>query len=1020
MVEPIESGRLATEPEPGLDAFLDALPCAALVFTASWRLQALNSAAGALLAAGAADLAGRPLRDLLPDCSGEQLSRSDGIWQPQRIQPARGEARPCLIRAARANPQAPSLVLVLCEEGRQELCRHVVEDYYHRLWDQAAVGLANLDPETGHIQQCNHLLAQMLGYPESALVGRRFTQLLHGDDQAANEALLAGLAAHHRDRYETECLAYRQDGTLVCLHLVVASVRDVSRTPICSMVVAHDVTVQRREERRLQAAEGRFRLLFEQNVAGMIRTTVDGRILECNEAFARMLGYGYPAQIIEHRGEDLFPAAESRAAFIAELQQLVRLRNHEVELRQRDGSSLWCLVNATLAPDSEGNLTVIEGSAIDITDRRHVAEHLRIQRDLANTLAAVTNVEDAAKVCIDAAVRASGMEAGGFYIHDPATGCLNLASWQGISDDLARLVAVISPGDVQHETIMRGRCIFALLRDLPQTEQMLQVDPGLRAVAIVPIVHQGEVTGGFTLGTRTRDEVPAANREAIEVVAALIGNAILRIRAESTVRQREAELATLFDSLRELVLVMDTSGIVLAANRGACANLGFTPTELVGRHVRELHPAEVRDQLDGVVESLARGRITSHSLPLLARDGTVVPVETTVARGTWGGRAVLFWVGRDISGLLVDRQRIIELTKREAVGRLAAGVAHEFNNLLQAMLGHATLLRLRAGDRVSCGRLASDLELQIRRGALLARKLLEFSLPGQGGREPIELGEALRHCLDTLRQLVPEHIAFEVDLTSESLVAECDSSQLELVIWNLVVNAVEAMPSGGELAVASGRLSSGEVWFSVADSGLGIRPEVRQHIFEPLFSTKQASESGGMGLAVVAEIVARHHGTIRLDEQVEHGARFLVTLPATSGPVPAPGTHQETQALACERRVLLVEDDEQVRGTITRLLQVLDCEVTAVGSGEDALALLDRRFELLITDLLLPGISGDQVAARLQDSNPEMRVIVVSGFGLTPELRQRALERGWRILPKPFGLDSLAREMALAWRIPAS
>ncbi|HPS78883.1 MAG TPA: PAS domain S-box protein [Thermoanaerobaculaceae bacterium] len=1009
-----------TEHELGLDAFLDALPCAALVFTASWRLQALNSAAAALLAASGADLAGRPLRDFLPDCSGEQLSRSDGIWQPQRIQPARGESRPCLIRAARAHPQAPFLVLVLCEEGKQELCRHVVEDYYHRLWDQAAVGLANLDPETGHIQQCNHLLAQMLGYPESALVGRRFTQLLHGDDQAANEALLAGLATRHRDRYETECLAYRQDGTLVCIHLVVASVRDVSRTPICSMVVAHDVTAQRREEKRLQATEGRFRLLFEQNVAGMIRTAVDGRILECNEAFARMLGYGYPAQVLEHHAEDLFPAVESRAAFIAELQELVRLRNHEVELKHRDGSTLWCLVNATLAPDSEGELTIIEGSAVDITDRRRAEEQLRIQRDLAHVLATVTNLEHAAQVCVDAAIRASGMEAGGFYVHDPDSGCLNLAAWQGISDDFVRSVAVIAPGDPRHGTVLAGKCVFAHLCDLPGAEEMLGVDASLRAVAVVPIVHQGTVIGCFNLASRTRDEVPAADREAIEVVAALIGNAILRIRAESTVRQREAELTTLFDSLRDLVLVVDTGGSILAANRGACANLGFTPAELVGRHVRELHPARSVKELEELFESLVKGRAAAYDLPLVAKDGTVVPVETTVARGTWGGRAVLFGVSRDISGLLVDQQRIVELTRREAVGRLAAGVAHEFNNLLQAMLGHATLLRLRAGDRVSSGRLASDLELQIRRGALLARKLLEFSLPGQTGREPIELGAALRHCLDTLRQLVPEHIAFEVELTSEPLVTEFDSSQLELVIWNLVVNAVEAMPSGGELAVGSGRLSSGEVWFSVADSGLGIRPEVRQHIFEPLFTTKQASESGGMGLAVVAEIVARHHGNILLDEQVEPGARFLVTLPAASGPVPAPVTHQGTPVLAREHRVLLVEDDEQVRGTITRLLQVLDCEVTAIGSGEDAVALIDRRFELLITDLLLPGISGDQVAARLQDSNPDMRVIIVSGYGLTPELRHRAAERGWRILPKPFGLDSLAREMALAWRIPAS
>ena len=487
---------------------------------------------------------------------------------------------------------------MLCEDGRQELCLHVTEDFYHRLWAQAAVGLATLDFDTGHIQQCNDHFAHMLGFPAGALVGRRLTQLLHGDDQAANEALLTGLAEGKRDRYELECLAYRQGGTLACVHLIVSSIRDAAGTPICTMAVTHDVTAQRQEEKRLQAAEGRFRLLFEQNVAGMLRTTVAGQILECNEAFARMLGYGYPAQVLEHRAEDLFPAAENRAAFIVELQQLVRLRNHEVELLRRDGSTLWCLLNATLAPDPEGNLTIVEGSAVDITDRKRAEEQLRIQRDLAHALAAVTNIEDAAQVCIDAATRASGMEAGGFYILDSSTNCLNLAAWQGVSDEFARSVAVIAPGDPRHQTVSDGQCVFARLRDLPGSEESLRVDQGLRAVAVVPIIHQGVVVGCFNLATRLTDEVSRTRRESIEVVATLVGNAILRIRAESTVRQREAELATLFDSLRDLVLVLDTDGIVLNANRGACANLGFTPDELVGRHVRDLHPPELRDDID--------------------------------------------------------------------------------------------------------------------------------------------------------------------------------------------------------------------------------------------------------------------------------------------------------------------------------------------------------------------------------------------------------------------------------------
>lgn len=998
----------------GVDAVLDALPCAAFLCSPGWRVQAFNGAAAALLGADPGTVAGRSLREVLPDCTPERAAVANGSWVPLRVVADRREPVPCLVRFRRASPDGDTLVLVICEEGAHELCRKVTEDHYQRLFAQAVVGLATLDVSSGHILQSNHRLAAILGYSEAELVGRRLTQLLHGDDQAANDALFAGLSRGQRESYDTECLAYRKDGAIVFLRLVVSLIRDATGAPVCVLAGAYDLTVQRQEERRLRVSEDRFRLLFEHNVAGMVRTTVDGRVLECNEAFARMLGFGYPAQVLEQGAVRLFPSPEHRQAFVDELHELVRLRNHETELRRADGSTLWGLVNATLTPDSDGNLTVIEGSILDVTERKRAVEALRVQHDLARDLAAASSLDEALPRCLDAAMAVSRLDCGGVYLATDDGG-LELACARGLSERFLAKVARIEPGSARMSTVASRDGVYLTASDLDASSAAEWRDEGLTSAAILPIYLEDVLVGCYNLASRSLESVPRAVRPVLETIAAEIANAIMRIRAESVVRQREGELATLFNSLRDLVFVADSEGVILDVNRSACAHLGYSRGELVGQHLRLLHPTESVETVDDTLAKALLGRVAGYQLPLLAKDGSRILVEVTTSRGTWGKRAVLFGVARDIGERVRDQRQITELLKREAVGRLAAGVAHEFNNVLQAMVGHAALLRLRAGDRSASERLAADLELQIRRGALVARQLLEFSLPGSADRRALDLNDVLRRALDTLRQLLRENIAIEVALDDGSLAVEADRSLLDLVIWNLVLNAAEAMPSGGELEVASGRQADGSVWFSIADSGPGIPETLRDLIFEPLFTTKRASESSGMGLSVVADIVARHAGRIEVQSELGRGARFVVTLPASTLDVPAAPVARDDEPPPAARRVLLVEDDDQARASLQRLLQVLGCDVVHAASAEEALE-LEGEFDLLVTDFLLPGRPGNELAAHMVQRQRGLRVILMSGYGLSPELHREATAAGVRVLAKPFGIDALAREIALVFR----
>lgn len=985
--------------------------------TSNWRLASSNRAAAALVGQPRERLVGRSMVEILPGLARDRAAAAGGVWLSLHVGDARGREIPCLARCQPVSPDGDSLVLVVCEDGDQELCRRITNAHYRQLFAQATVGLATLHPTTGHILQCNRRLGEILGYQEGELVGRRLTQLLHGDDMAANEALFAGLGQGQRESYDLECLANRSDGAVAYLRLAVSTVRDGEGTPLCALATAFDLTAQRQEEVRLRAAEDRFRRLFEHNLAGLVRFTVGGRVLECNEAFARMLGFGYPALVLERDVAELFPTRAAHDAFMAELAELVRLRNHETELRRQDGSTLWALVNATLTPDAAGALTVVEGSVLDITERRTAERVLRAQHDLARDLAAAATLDEALPVCLHAALAASGLDSGGIYLAT-ADGGLELAHASGISAAFMRKVGRVAPGSHRHRLLDAEGPHFFSLANLNEASRTDWEAEGLRCAAALPIRHEGVLVGCFNLASHILDEVPRAARPALETIAAEVANAILRIRAESAVRQREAELANLFNSLRDFVFVADSGGLLLDVNRSACAHLGYTREQLVGRHVRILHPPHCSETVDRTLAAAALGRVSSFQLPLVLGGGGELPVEVTISRGSWGEKPVLFGVARDISERLRDQRRITELLKREAVGRLAAGVAHEFNNVLQAMAGHAALLRLRGGDRKARERLAADLELQIRRGALVARQLIEFSLPGNADRRALDLNATLRRILGILRQLVRENITIEVALDAEPLVVEADPGLLDLTVWNLVLNAAEAMPGAGGLVVASGR-RGGEVWFSVADTGPGIPEDLRERIFEPLFTTKRASESSGMGLSVVADIVSRHVGRIAVESEVGRGSRLVVTLPASALPVPPASPGEPTSLPPLARRVLLVEDDDQARASLERLLQALGCDVAAAGSAEEALA-MEGRPDLLVTDLLLPGMPGDELARALVARNPGLRVLLVSGYGLDVELRRHAAAAGIRILSKPFGLEALAREIALAFSTAAT
>ncbi len=365
-------------------------------------------------------------------------------------------------------------------------------------------------------------------------------------------------------------------------------------------------------------------------------------------------------------------------------------------------------------------------------------------------------------------------------------------------------------------------------------------------------------------------------------------------------------------------------------------------------------------------------------------------------------------------------QQLRQAQRLEAVGRLAGGVAHDFNNLLLAVRGYAELAVMsleRGGDaHDEIGEIVTAAD----RAADLTGQLLAFSRQQVLQPELLDLNEVVAETKKLLGRLIGEDVELDVLAHANDVFVDADRSQLEQVIVNLAVNARDAMPDGGHLTIEVGTIDVGFehdldlppgpfALLAVTDSGCGMTSEIAAQIFEPFFTTKP--DGGGLGLATVHGLVKQSGGSVSVYSEIAHGSTFKVYLPLAAqaprakrplpGPVPATATGET---------ILLVEDDEQVRGILHRMLEARGYRVLAASAGEEALELADsadETIDLLLSDLVMPGLSGREVAEQLEAMQPDVLVLHMSGYTDDAVVRRGVLDRKASFIQKPFSSDEL-------------
>jgi two-component system cell cycle sensor histidine kinase/response regulator CckA len=476
-------------------------------------------------------------------------------------------------------------------------------------------------------------------------------------------------------------------------------------------------------------------------------------------------------------------------------------------------------------------------------------------------------------------------------------------------------------------------------------------------------------------------------------------------------------LAAIHEATPDFVSISDIAGRLLYINPGGRAMIGLhEATDVAGYTIADFlrSPETHVIVTEGIPEAVING-IWRGETELMSGDGSVISISMIILAHKRSDGSVEFvsTIARDITAHRQLEAQLRQAQKMEAVGQLAAGVAHEFNNLLQALMSMAAILRLRGGSSVMT-KIGSDMEFQIKRGASLTQQLLLFSRDVAIEKVVFDLREHVQKASTLLRQLIPENIRIVVETSAQRLSVQGDAGQIQQVLLNLAINARDAMPDGGTLILRVASCGQ-EVFLEVEDTGAGMSDATQAHLFEPFFSTKELGKGTGLGLAVVHGIVIEHGGRIEVESRLGEGSRFRVVLPSVSGEeAPVPLLIAEAEEPAGRGYVLLVEDEAGVREGIAVLLETIGYAVIAVGSGEEAMAIpSDQPPDLLLTDVTLAGIGGSALGERLRERWPSLRVVLMSGY-FEEASRSNAAERGWHFLQKPFDMAELARHLRAA------
>jgi PAS domain S-box-containing protein len=586
-----------------------------------------------------------------------------------------------------------------------------------------------------------------------------------------------------------------------------------------------------------------------------------------------------------------------------------------------------------------------------------------------------------------------------------------------------------------------------------------------RGVAVLAAVQPVPGTPWFLVAKVDAEEVYAPIRQRTLLLAIAVGALILaagtgvaffwrrqqvrffkeRYESENEHRALLGRYDYLSRYANDIILLMDQQGSILEANDRAAAAYGYSREELLKMNIRDLREPSTVADLEGQWASAQERDGYMFETVHIHRDGTAFPVEVSSRFVQAPGVDMRQHIIRDISERVTAarerkklEQQLLQAQKMESIGRLAGGVAHDFNNQLTVILGYCDLLLARSDPAAFEQPWLSAIRTAGEQAAGLTRQLLAFSRKQVLQPRPLNLNGAIAEAQKLLGRVIGNDIELVTLLDPGLRSITADPIQMTQVIMNLTVNARDAMPGGGRIVIETSNVDLDQqyaaqhpdiqpgayVMMAVSDTGMGMDAETQRHIFEPFFTTKGPGSGTGLGLSTVYGIVRQSGGWIWFYSEPGQGATFKLYFPQESGPEQAPAVSIQPKPMTNgTETVLVVEDQDTVRRVTTAILQGQGYRVLDAPGGAQALSAssdFPDRIDLLITDVAMPGMTGLELAQRLLALRPGIRVLYTSGYTANVIVHQGVLDPNVAYLPKPFTPEALASKVREVLEAPAA
>ncbi len=718
-----------------------------------------------------------------------------------------------------------------------------------------------------------------------------------------------------------------------------------------------------------------------------------------------------------------------------------------------DGNIRWVAARGQCARDAKGVALSLAGVDRDITEQRRAEQRIRqlnrvysVLSDINQTIVREKNPQTMLSAACRIAVENGQFRMAWIGLRSAPGQPIKIAAHAGATDDTLELLHSMFSGDQQG-----GDCVFTcqalqtghdgVCSDLahdPRTASWRNaaLQRGYRGMASLPLKAGGKVIGIFNLYAGEPDFFDAQELQLLDELAMDISFAlevhereIERGRVEQVLRESEERFRQLAENIQE-VFWMTANNQILYVSPAYERIWGRTRSSLYESPrswLDAIHPDD-RAQVLRAAKAIQAGGSYDEMYRIQRPDGAVrwIHDHAFPVRGVKGEIVRIVGTAEDITERRQLEEQYFQAQKMEAIGQLAGGVAHDFNNLLTVIQGYGSLLL--QGDQTldETAIAAKEIVRAAERAANLTRQLLAFSRRQVMQPQSLDLNETVTALTTMLQRILGADVRLQLNAHQSPLMTHADAGMLDQVLMNLVLNACDAMPEGGQIVIETTEKSFTRneagtipdarpgryVSLRVTDTGCGISPENLSRIFDPFFTTKQPGKGTGLGLATVFGIIKQHNGWIQVDSEVGRGTTFQIFLPAAEDIAESrAGEIAKREPQGGTETILVVEDEPSVRMLMRAVLEPRGYQVLEAANGMEALRVWDQHqglVHLLLTDIMMPeGISGLELATRLRDRSPQLRVIFTSGYSGDVAGRQLHLQEGENFIQKPFAPQRL-------------